>query len=410
MIAKLRRKFVLFALLSVSGLLLLILGAINIANFALVASSSDEITQSLAQRGGRFEPNQEGPGQQEGANNPGDPGRPDRPDSPDMQKSVRYFTVRFENGNPVMDVQSLDLISAQDALSWAKDVASKGGTGWYRTYYRYRVYEKNATTYVTFIDASRELSPSYNVLTASLIGGFTGIVATFLVLIPLSKILVKPTEDAFRKQKRFVSDASHELKTPLSIISANNEIVEMTSGETEQTKAIGKQVKTMNALVKNLNALAKIDEIEKLQTTSFDISLAVNDVVGGFARKAEQKGLRYNFEIDLKENYDGDEASLRTLFSTVVENAVKYASSHIDISFRKEGDRLVFVCRNDANGIEEGPLDMVFERFYRSPEARASGVEGSGIGLAMAKEIVTLHKGRIYAYGESGEFVLKVEL
>ncbi|MBQ9457356.1 MAG: HAMP domain-containing histidine kinase [Bacilli bacterium] len=401
MIAKLRRKFVLFALLSVSGLLAIILVGINIANFSLVASSSDSITAELAQRGGEFIPNNPGEG--------GNPIRPDRPDSPDMQKSMRYFTVRVD-GTPTLVTRSLDLVSDTEALTWAKEAATKGEVGWYRTYYRFRNYQKDGATYVTFIDASRELSPSFNVLNASLIGGGVGILATFLLLLPISKILVRPTEEAFRRQKRFVSDASHELKTPLSIISANNEIQEMVTGETEQTKAIGKQVKAMNSLVRNLNALAKIDEVETHEFAKFDLSFACSEIAEGFRKKAEAKGLSYEAHIASDLVYKGEEASIRMLFSTVIENAVKYGQSKAEISLQKEGDHVVFLATNDAEGLQEGPLEMVFERFYRSPEARASGVEGSGIGLSMAKEIVSAHKGRIFAWGEKGIFHLKVEL
>ena len=417
MTKKLRYKFILFASGAVTLLLLLILGAINITNFALVASSSDTLTATLAEKGGKFDdfgpggfnPDQQGTPGGDQPFNPG-PVRPDDPGSADMQGSIRYFTVQFSSdGTPTLLANRLSFFDEATAIDYAKQVHQKGyGTGWYAKYYRYRSYTYNQVDYVSFIDASRELSPSYNVLYASIGGGLGGIALSALVLIPLSKLLVKPTEEAWRKQKRFVSDASHELKTPLSIISANNEISELTYGETEQTKAISKQVKTMNKLVKNLNALAKFDEGQALNKTEIDLSSILTETANGFISQDQDK---HTTSLDIQEGiaYQGDEGAMRALYQTVLENAFKYGVSTISVSLHKDDDRIVTIIDNDAEIGEDGPLDRFFERFYRSDEARASSVEGSGIGLAMAKEIVDAHKGRIFAKAENGHFILKIE-
>ena len=410
MTKKLRRKFIAYASVSVFFLLLLILGSINLANFILVANSADAITASLASEGGTFP--DFGPGGNPGQN-PGQdkgPGRPFGPDSPDMQSSVRYFTVSFQNAEaPTLVASKIFNIDEATALSWAKETYASGkATGWKATYYRYRRYNYQNVEYISFIDQSRELSPSFNVLNASIVGGLSGIVVSFLLLIPLSKWMVKPTEEAWRKQKRFVSDASHELKTPLSIISANNELLELGNGENEQTKAIAKQVKSMNRLVKNLNALAKLEEGQTLKKVDLDLSSIVNEIASGFAYK-NKEGKAFQIDIEEDIHLQGEESQIRSLYSTVLDNAFKYGLTSISLSLHKEGDRILTILDNDANLNEDGPLDRVFERFYRSDEARASEVDGSGIGLSLAKEIVLSHHGRILAKAEKGHFILKIE-
>ena len=405
MTGKLRRKFVAYASLSVFGLLLIILSVINITNFSIVASSGDSITLNLASEGGRY--NEQGQGG--GPFTPGRPSRPDAPDSPDMQGSVRYFTVSFSNGTPTIYSGRLDNVDDMTKLEWAGNVfRSNKTTGWYATYYRFRRYVNNGSDYVSFVDLSRELSPSYNVLYASIGGGLGGILLTTLILIPVSKLLVKPTEEAWRKQKRFVSDASHELKTPLSIISANNEINEIANGENEQTKAIAKQVHAMNRLVRSLNALAKLEEGETFVKTEMDLSSIAEEIASGFASKNADK----TFDINIQEGiaYQGTEVHIRSLLQTALDNAFKYGLTQVSFSLSKAGDRILILVDNDANLSEEGQLDRVFERFYRSDEARASSTEGSGIGLSLAKEIVNAHKGRIFARSENGHFILKIEL
>ena len=416
MTKKLRRKFIAYAAISLAFLLFAILGSINIANFILVANQADGVTASLARNGGAFPDFGPGfnpgefPGGVPGQGPGGIPDQPFAPDSPDLQSSVRYFTVSFPTADaPVLVASKMYNIEQETAFKWAKEAyASQKATGWKATYYRFRSYRYNNVDYVSFIDQSRELAPSYNVLNASIVGGLSGLAVSILLLLPLSKWMIKPTEEAWRKQKRFVSDASHELKTPLSIISANNELSELTYGENEQTKAIGKQVKTMNRLVKNLNALAKLEEGETLGKTDLDLSSIIAEISSGFAYKNKEGK---TFETDIEENihFQGEEAHIRTLYSTVLDNAFKYGLTSIKLSLHKEGDRIVTLIDNDAHLAEDGPLDRVFERFYRSDEARASEVEGSGIGLSLAKEIVLAHHGRIYAKAQSSHFLLKIE-
>ena len=422
MIEKLRRKLIIYTTLAVFALLALILSAINIANFFIVASRADEVTSLLASCGGNFDNGRpdlpptpvESTEQQSGVlppAPPGEGGEPFSPINPETRDSTRYFTVSIDQNNVALVVKMAfneRSVTPEEAITWAQSL-SKKSTGWSRTSYRYRVYTYQNLTYVSVIDFSKELSPSYNVLWGSLIGSLFGVLITLAVIIPVSKLMVKPLQTAMKKQQRFIADASHELKTPLTIISANNEIIEVESGESESTRAISKQVDRLTAMVKNLNVLARLEDEPSKSIGHFDLAKTANDVVTSFAEAFKAKGIDLQCEIPDELPFDGDQSMLAKLISIFMDNALKYAQSRAEFHLYRHEERVCIKVRNDAKGIPDGSLDRVFERFYRTDDARASGIEGSGIGLSIAKQIVLSHGGRISAKGSNGNFVIKAQ-
>ena len=427
MINKLRWKFILYAELSIFALLTVILVSINAVNFGLVASDADKITYEIALNGGSF-----GPGRDH--HEPGNPnesvegdildGRdqerpfPDidlGPNNPEMRDSVRFFTIQIdENGIATIPTDSfhINVVSQEEAIAWGKELL---GTekGWSHVYYRYRCYQLSNNpgyTYVTVIDQSRELSPSYRVLNASIIGSVAGLAISFLVLFFASKWFVAPLVASDKKQKRFISDASHELKTPLTIISANAELLELEHGENENITTIHNQVRRLTTIIRQLNDLAKLEE-ETLLSEKFDICAVADEAIQNFSASFKNKNI--DFQCELPEGeliVQKNESAVRGLFSILLDNAAKYGLTHANLKIYQQESRVVIRISNDARNIEDGPMDRVFERFYRSDEARGNNIEGSGIGLSIAKAIVTKLGGRIYAKGKDGEFIIKVEL
>lgn len=427
-VKKLRTKFILVATVSVFVLLVVILGSVNISNFALVTSDADQITQRIADSQGELnitegetEPTTvsvegEGGGGQPGEGGQG--GNPGGPGSPETLASIRYFTYAFsttDSSTSKLIVNNMVMVEDTAAQEWSGNLLSGNEVGWTDIYFRYRRYAVTETadsstwTYVTVIDESRELSPSYRVLWASLIGSGVGLVIAFLAIFFISKRVFKPLEESQRKQKRFISNASHELKTPLAIISANAEILEMEMGENESIDDIERQVKRMSETVKNLNALAKIDEIEAPEFSSFNISDTAREIAMGFQDAFAKQNKEFVVNIQEDVYYKGNESMIRQLLQSILSNALKYSDSKAIFSLSSNNGRVSIEERNDCALIKDGPLDSVFERFYRSEEARASSIEGSGIGLSIAKEVVDLHKGRISARGENGNFIIKAD-
>lgn len=420
MIRRLRWKTIAYSMASIFVFLLLILGTINIVNFSTLAANADEVTALLAKEGGKFTPPNEAQSQSTasayvlalGPEGPQEGGQPMDPIGPETRMSARYFTVKIDASGTasLVDLKLTERTATpEEVLSWGASLTGRE-KGWTRTYFRFRTYSYEDYTYVSVIDYSRELSPSYRILWSSLIGSGIGLLVAFLVLIPVSKLMVKPLEASMKKQQRFISDASHELKTPITVISANNEIIEATQGESDSTKAIARQVARLNVMIKNLNALARLEEGEKDGDVAvFDLAQASRESVEAIRSVFERRSIQFSSEIPETMDFKGSEAKLRKLLSILLDNASKYALTFAEFHLYKNGDRVAIKVINDAEGIEEGSLDRVFERFYRSDLARASEVEGSGIGLSIAKQIVDDLHGRISAKGEAGRFIIKAE-
>ena len=403
MTKKLRRNFILIAMASVLAVLSLIIGIINILNYASVRNNADQILNTLMANGGSF-------------GNPGDfnfdePTEPNGEFVPyrknrggmDVETpfETRYITISINDGTYTVKSSQIAAISNDEAISMAKKIENnKSG---YLDIYRYQTNNISDTEkLVIFIDCSKNLGNAKSFLIYSLIISASGLVAVFVLVFLLSGKVIKPIVEANEKQKRFITNAGHELKTPLTIISANNEMIELTQGESELTLAISKQIVRMTGMVKNLTSLARLDEGVISNQSLFNASLVLADLSEGFIQAFESKNKVLRLYIDENIEYKGDMNLIKELFSITLDNALKYSKTFCNVTLKKQGSKIIYKISNDALDIKEGNLNECFERFYRTDGSRASSVEGSGIGLSIAKEIVNLHKGSIKATGLSG--------
>lgn len=423
MIKKLRAKFILVTMLSVFCVLAVIMTAINVVNYGKVASYADSVLDVLYAGGGSFQNSaQPVPG---GETKPDDnldektDDDDDDDDDDDESKPIpgmnretpyetRYFTVKFGDTGAVADVGSIAAVSGERAVKLAAQAANKRTNRGYIGIYRYYVADDGQ--FVLFVDCARQKDTADTFFATSMWISGVGLVAVFVLILFLSKLAVRPIAESYEKQKRFITDASHELKTPLTIISANNELTELTDGETQYTAAIAAQVERMTAMVKNLTALARLDETEKLsQKTEFSLSEALSGTVDSFRAAIGKDGRTLSTDIDDGLKICGDETLVRQAFSIVLENAAKYAISRVTLTAKRVGKNAVIECANDADGVKAGDMNRCFERFYRSDEARASKVHGNGVGLSIAKSIVELHDGKVSAYGSAdGVFTIRM--
>lgn len=410
MIKKLRRKFILVTMIAVFFVLFIIMFSVNAVNFGKVTSYADNVLNVLYENDGVFPlpDNQLKEDLTKNGITPDEKNEPKQPPKNGMNEETpyetRYFTVRFESdGSVKTDVKNIAAISSEEAISLSENIIASGKKSGYFGIYRYLCDDEG--TFVLFVDCSRQLETANDFLSASLIISAIGLSGVFVLSLILSNAAVKPVAESYEKQKRFVTDAGHELKTPLTVISASNELTEITSGETEATKNIAKQVAKMTAMVKNLTALAKLDETERLsEKTVFSLTDALTDLSDTFKTAIERGERTYKSHVESDLYVFGDEKLIRQAFSVIFENVAKYAKSETVLNCVKSGKNVLIELSNDAEGVPDGDLSRCFERFYRTDIARASKTWGSGIGLSIAKSITELNDGTITARGDGGKF------
>ena len=414
MAKKLRWRFILVTMISVVAVLGTIIASINISNYVEINDDADYLLDLLCTGDGFFA------GYNDTMTPPAEGERP-RPNLPNGERNfdfakrglseethfeTRYFTVRYlDDGRFVINTNQIAAVTVDEALSMADEVKTKKKT--YGNYGNYRYKVDAERDMVVFVDCTRQRATADVFLATSLYVSLGGVLAVFILVFFLSKATVAPIIKAYEGQKRFITEASHELKTPLTIISANNELQELESGETQSTVAIDKQVKRMTQMVKNMVSLSRLDEAEQTERSAFPIADCLAEQVDSLRTALQSEGRSLQCDIAEGVTYVGNEDLIRQLFSIVLENANKYAQTHTRVSLVK-GKKTVITVANDAD-LADGDMSRCFERFYRAPSARAA-TEGSGIGLAIAKQIVDLHHGTIAAQAIKGEFVLTITL
>ena len=425
MIRNLRKKFILVAMLSTLVVLAAIMGVVNISNYKEVLDRADEMTTLLEKNDGKFPEEQKADGEEvpqkpdgnteddmTGENkNQQEP--PEKPENDKEHFSVetpfetRYFTVTMDEDGEITDCD-LDQIAAVDeatAEEYAKNVSEKSKATGFMGIYRYRVTKTEDGTKYVFLDCRREISNFQTVLITTVSVSGLGLAAVFVLVVIFSRMVFRPVEESIQKQKRFITDASHELKTPLTIIDANTEVMEMESGQSQWTKSTRKQIQRLTGLVQQLVTLSRLDEEKGLQDIAeFDLSEAVSESVQPYEALAQTKEKNLTLNIEGSLMYTGDEKSIRQLSGILMDNAVKYSSEkgNIALTLKKKGKKILLEVYNDADGLPQGKLDVLFERFYRLDSSRNSGTGGSGIGLSVAKAIVQAHKGKITAENKTG--------
>ena len=408
MIRELRKKFILVAMLSTLVVLAAIMSVVNISNYKELLARADEMTSLLAKIDGKFP---EGNGQKpdEGDKKTSPPEKPEEKEhfSAETPFETRYFTVTEDSDGEIADCD-LDRIAAIDestAEEYAEEISKKADTTGFIGIYRYRVTDADGGVKYVFLDCRRELSNFRTVLITTVSVSVLGFAAVFVLVVIFSRMVFRPVEESIQKQKRFITDASHELKTPLTIIDANTEVMEMENGESQWTKSTRKQIQRLSGLVQQLVTLSRLDEEKGLQNPAeFNLSEAVSESVQSYEALAQTKEKKLKLEIENNIFYVGDEKAIRQLLGTLMDNAVKYSSDkgNIKLMLKRKGRKILLEVYNDAEELPKGKLDVLFERFYRLDSSRNSSTGGSGIGLSVAKAIVLTHKGKITAENRNG--------
>ncbi len=315
--------------------------------------------------------------------------------------STRYFVVEL-TGNVITRISTENIAAVDNgkALEYAAQVyGSEPGYGTVDSYrYLYtRNGDKGMMVFLYFTNEVREIATLFSIsLTVSIVTLFVLLAIIYL----LSRHALRPVAESIKKQKQFITDAGHELKTPLTIISADAEVLEMCHGENEWTASIKNQTSRMNVLVKNLVELTKLNEAQDTsERTNFCLSDAVIETASDFESRAKINEQTFIFSVSPHIRYFGNEAEIRQLVSILCDNAIKYTDKGgtIKISLYRSGTSTYLDIFNTTEYVNPASVSMLFDRFYRGDSSRSRETGGYGIGLSIASAIVDRHKGKIKA-------------
>lgn len=426
MIKKLRKKLVAVAMLSLFIVLFIIIGTVNVLNYTRMVDDANRTLNILKENNGSFPR----PDMSHGHGEEMFKGM-----SPEAPYESRYFLVMMDdNGNvSTIDTGKIAGTDTDEAAEYAVKALASGKTEGFMGQYRFALKETDSGSLIIFLYCGRGLSNFRSVLFISVAISLAGMLAVFLLLVFFSGRIVKPVSESYDKQKRFITDAGHELKTPLTIIDADAELVELECGESEWLDDIRKQTKRLTSLTNDLIYLAKMEEGQKNTVKiEFPLSDVVEETAESFRARAINDNKKLELDIQPGLSYIGDEKAVRQLVSILVDNAVKYADSEGNIRVKLssiagkqnmipnkkssvESKQAVLLKQsavsrtiklevyNTCEHIEAESVKHLFDRFYRAEQSHNSQTGGYGIGLSVAKAVVEAHGGKISACTDDGK-------
>ena len=347
-------------------------------------------------------------------------------ESPDYIYTTRYFSVLFNENQSVEEIKASHIayIDEEEAVEYARAALTRFRSfGNFGRYYYDVSPRDNGGTIVIYLDRTTQVAFAHRILFAVLILLGAGTILAFFMMRIFSKDVVKTEIENAERQKQFITNASHELKTPLAVISANTEMIEMISGENEWTQSTMRQVARMNGLIGNLVKIVRAQEIDKGELAEQNIAPFVRETAESFSAVAAGEGKRMEMEIEDPVILRSDESKIRQLVSILVDNAVKYCDEAglIRVTLARGGKAAVLTVVNTYADGASVDYSRFFERFYREDEAHTIGEihtgstadsnkSGYGIGLSIAESLLKSVRGSIQVSWKDGNIIFTCRL
>ena len=386
MIKKLRIRFIIISMVSVFLVLFVTMGAINVSNYVVVHNG---VTNALTEiiRQGTKEPGEGGPG--------------DKKQTSKVElRQEHYFIVSFNNDGTIKETNDKHtfMLSLEECNELATKVYKDELTGGRYNTLRYRkAVKEDGLTYIAFIDIKDKINNYLNFFVLSYLISIGAYLVFFALIVIASRIAYKPSEEAYKNQKRFITNASHELKTPLTIISADMDLIEMDNGKTEWSDSIRDQIRRLNEMTNQLVTLSKLEEEDnRFPFEDFSLNEVCLKAIDAFKSSFKKENIKFGSNIASNITMYGNRYLINELIYLFLDNSLKYTggdnkSSYFVVSQNSKG-KIEFRFSNTLDKNDEVDVRQVLDRFYRSPSTKK---EGSGIGLSVGQEIVKLHKGKI---------------
>ncbi|MBR4333166.1 MAG: hypothetical protein IKP72_10855 [Clostridia bacterium] len=420
MIRRLRRRMILVVL---AGLLLASAGlvaAINWMNWNSLEQQADQVLDMLAENNGQRPMPFDGESQRA-------PVRPEGTQPPERglweQKYIRnrgskalmnaasmtnFYTAVIDEGGQVLSWYSdrTDLYTDQeiaDMALWAVQAGRDRGRNDTRFYC---LTEKDGERLLIVVDSRLEIQNAESVLRLTVLVAVIEDALLSAGAVWLIRKMVKPVDEAMEKQKQFVWDASHELKTPLAVISANADVLAAEAGESKPLQYIQSEVRRTDSLIQNLLTLARMEKgTVQAEHAKFDLSRALLEVALPFESAVFEDGKTLDMDIPDGIEYTGDQEMIKQLAVILLSNAQKYSDDggKIRVSLEAKGEKRILRVHNTGPAIPPEAQQRIFDRFYRVDSSHNREVEGNGLGLSIAQNIVSLHRGRITVHSAENE-------
>lgn len=325
---------------------------------------------------------------------------------PDLERhkeiAISHFILaKYSSSQRLISMENTlsDSISEEEIEKYCEEILASGKLHGTIHHLRYSAHKNSDSVVIGFLDYAAAEKSMQSLLMISVILGVVGLLAFGFLSYVLSGLMVRPVEDAFEKQKQFISDASHELKTPITVILSNSELLEDQIGENKQLSYIKKECDQMHHLVTSLLTLTRLEQAPytDAQKNIFVLSDALLERVLPFESIAFEKGIIMQEEIAPDVAFYGVKEQIQQVATILIDNALTHTpqGGRIDITLQRTPHHILFTVSNTGEAIPESERDKLFERFYRADQARHRADGHYGLGLSIAKTILNHHKGQI---------------
>lgn len=322
--------------------------------------------------------------------------------------SIDYFVIMADTSGKFLDIFNNDEIENSLAQRYIDSILDDGAVSGMIESFQFCKSQKTNGTVFVFTDKSAEMNMLDRLIKTTILIGSVSFILLSVLVVFLSRKSIEPVQKAFEKQKQFISDASHELKTPLTIISANADVLAGEIGDNKWLNYIQSQAYRMSLLVNDLLNLTRLENNSADMTFSeFNLSQAVLNTALPFECQAFEAHKIFNVDVEKNITIVASERHCKQLFAIFIDNAIKHSDENgeIKVSLKKSGDKKIFSVYNTGSGIRDDEKEKIFERFYRSDDSRSRSTGGYGLGLAIAKSIIDYHKFKLSVENIQGKYI-----